>query len=150
MKSLLSTNTRLPLLLLGLCLAIAGCAEPPVDLGYVSGVITVDGKPLDNVNISFRPMAGGRPSFGLTNASGQYTLYHTSKFQGAELGEHKVEIDLMPNSSYYAKKTLTPRMGPQLGDGSSVALGQDMTMKTVSLGSQTYDFELSMSQLPKP
>ncbi|MEW4455603.1 hypothetical protein AB1L30_23240 [Bremerella sp. JC817] len=105
---------------------------------------------MDNVNISFRPMDGGRPSFGLTDSKGYYTLYHTSKFQGAELGEHKVEIDLMPNSSFYAKTKLTPKMGPQLGDGSGVSLGKEMSKKMVESGSQTYDFELSQSQLPKP
>lgn len=150
MKSLIHSNVRFPVLLLGILLVIGGCSKPPIDLGYVSGVITVDGKPLDNANISFRPMEGGRPSFGLTNSNGYYTLYHTSKFQGAELGEHKVEIDLMPNSSFYAKAKLTPKMGPQLGDGSGVSLGKEMSMKMVASGSQTYDFSLSQSQLPKP
>lgn len=130
-------------------LATIGCSNPPVELGYVTGIITVDGEPLDNVTISFRPKAGGRPSFGLTDSNGYYTLYHTSKFAGAELGEHEVKIDLMPNSTYYAKETLTPKMGPQLGDGSSVRVPGEMASLTVAAGSQTYDFALTGSQLPK-
>ncbi|RCS48305.1 carboxypeptidase regulatory-like domain-containing protein [Bremerella cremea] len=149
MPSLLRFQNGLAILALGILPIAAGCSQPPVNLGYVSGVITVDGEPLDKATISFRPKEGGRPSFGLTDSNGYYTVYHTSKFQGAELGEHEIKIDLMPDSSYYAKETLKPKMGPMLGDGSGVRLPSDMASRQVEAGSQVYDFALTKSQLPK-
>ena len=144
---------KLPYLRLALLLAamsLAGCHRPPVDLGYVEGRVTVDGEPLEHVTIIFAPESGGRPSVGMTNSNGEYLLYHTSNYQGAELGGHNVKLRLEPNSKYFTEDPLIndPRRLPSAGPG-DIALGTEAT-QTVETGSQRIDFELSAKQLPKP
>jgi len=39
----------------------------------VSGTVTLDGRPFAKANVAFEP-GQGRPSFGATDAQGQYTL----------------------------------------------------------------------------
>ena len=60
-----------------LCAGFTGCsgggADYP-DLGTVSGVVTVDGKPTGNILVQFSPVDGGRTAVGLTDASGRYDL----------------------------------------------------------------------------
>ncbi|NOX53834.1 MAG: carboxypeptidase regulatory-like domain-containing protein [Planctomycetes bacterium] len=74
--------------------AVSGCA--PTASGPktvpVSGTVTMDGKPLANAMVRFIPEAGGRPSFGITDAQGRYELSYTESQKGAILGKHRVEI----------------------------------------------------------
>ncbi|QDV69103.1 hypothetical protein Poly24_28170 [Rosistilla carotiformis] len=73
------------------CLAV-GCGGPGgPELAHVEGTVTVDGKPIDGASVTFEP-AGGRPSFGITDANGHYVLEFTATREGALLGEHVVRI----------------------------------------------------------
>ena len=55
-------------------LLIAGCAQPDVpQLGQVTGIVTLNGEPLPHARVCFTPDTG-RPSVGLTGASGRYWL----------------------------------------------------------------------------
>lgn len=68
-----------------------GCIGDGIKLGAVSGVVTLDGKPLENASVSFHP-SEGRGSFGTTDADGRYELdYHKGR-KGATEGHHKVTI----------------------------------------------------------
>ncbi|HID21246.1 MAG TPA: hypothetical protein EYP14_02450 [Planctomycetaceae bacterium] len=58
----------------------------------VSGVVTMDGKPLANAMVRFIPESGGRPSIGITDQQGRYELDYTETQKGAVLGKHRVEI----------------------------------------------------------
>lgn len=67
----------------------------------VSGVVTLDGKPLSNAHVAFQPeatkgsMTSGAGSYGITDASGMYTLRMIDNDQsGAVIGTHRVEINL--------------------------------------------------------
>jgi hypothetical protein len=76
-------------------LSCVGCGR--VDgpqLATVSGTVTLDGKPVPQVNITFVPETqGGSPSFGSTDANGKYTLLFSQDRAGAMLGKHRVEIE---------------------------------------------------------
>jgi hypothetical protein len=61
------------------------------ELGTVSGVVTLDGKPLPGVTVKFVP-ANGRTSSGFTDANGKYELVYNADNQGAEVGEHTVYV----------------------------------------------------------
>jgi hypothetical protein len=69
-----------------------GRAKGP-ELATVLGTITLDGQPLPDMNIQFAPEeTGGSPSFGGTNANGEYRLLFSQNRKGAMLGRHRVEI----------------------------------------------------------
>lgn len=68
-----------------------GCTRDGLPMGEVSGVVTVDGKPIDNAFVEFQP-ADGRPSLGITDSSGAYSLNFTNDTSGALIGSHIVRI----------------------------------------------------------
>lgn len=68
----------------------AGCGDGPM-LVDVTGTVTIDGTPLDNATVVFRPKQG-RPSYGVTDAQGRYALRYTTEKLGALPGEHAVMI----------------------------------------------------------
>lgn len=76
-----------------LVMSIYGCGgggtAPP--LGQVSGVVTLDGEPLEHAQLIFQP-ENGRPSVGETDSSGYYELSYTGTTTGALIGPHKVLI----------------------------------------------------------
>jgi hypothetical protein len=73
-----------------LALACLGCSQGP-PLGSVTGTVTLDGKPLGNVLVTFNPNEGGGSSTGTTDSAGKYELVHTDR-KGAVLGMHKVTV----------------------------------------------------------
>ncbi|WP_339730538.1 hypothetical protein [uncultured Gimesia sp.] len=76
-----------------LTLGVWGCGGgsdlPP--LGQVSGIVTLDGQPLEHAQLIFQP-ENGRPSVGETDSEGNYELVFTGTASGALLGPHKVVI----------------------------------------------------------
>ena len=71
-------------------LMLIGCG-PASDMGYVTGVVTLDGEPVGNATIAFLPTVG-RSSTGFTNADGEYELAQTRDRMGAAIGTHKVTV----------------------------------------------------------
>jgi hypothetical protein len=80
---------------LGLLLVI-GCSkvEP---LGAVSGTITLDGKPLPNVLVTFTPEQASEHarirSMGVSNEAGHFTLRAETQREGALIGSHRVTVE---------------------------------------------------------
>jgi hypothetical protein len=80
-----------------LLLLLIGCGG---EKGYapVSGIVTLDGKPLVGASISFQPQGAGQAtagegSYGKTDAQGAFTLKRVSDdAPGAWVGEHRVNI----------------------------------------------------------
>jgi hypothetical protein len=74
-------------------LVLCGCGRTGPELGYVTGVVTLDGEPLPDAEITFHPeTSGGSISIGSTNESGDYEMKFTRHREGAMLGEHLVQI----------------------------------------------------------
>lgn len=69
---------------------------PPLE--EVSGVVVLDGKPLEGALVTFQPMAGMEAgsevasSTGSTDSHGRYELYYRSDVKGAAVGKHSVQI----------------------------------------------------------
>jgi hypothetical protein len=57
----------------------------------VSGIVTIDDKPLDRGNIKFVPK-NGRPSAGSIGKDGRFTLTCYDGNDGALLGSHRVQV----------------------------------------------------------
>ncbi len=82
-----------------LCLLASGCSEDPASrLASISGVVTMDGRPMVGALVEFEPVPGraGDPSFnpsstGTTDADGRFRL-DTPFGSGAVAGEHTVKI----------------------------------------------------------
>ncbi len=79
-----------PLALLFPCL-LPGCGGE-LKVAPVSGTVTLDGQPLERASVLFQPEGGGRPSFGVTDGNGYYTLSYSMHEAGAEVGKAKVQI----------------------------------------------------------
>jgi hypothetical protein len=77
-------------LILAAC--IAGCGKSGPELAPVSGRVTVDGKPMENLDITFQPDEMRPASYARTDASGHYELGYKRGVQGALLGQHTVSI----------------------------------------------------------
>lgn len=75
-------------------IAVSGCGgdgtAPP--LSQVSGIVKLDGAPLAKASVTFQPVGKGRPSFGITDENGRYTLKFSERATGAIYGRHQVQI----------------------------------------------------------
>jgi hypothetical protein len=86
-----------PGLTVGLAVSAAilagGCGRPAhfPELGDVSGTVRLDGRPVVKANVAFEP-SEGRPSLGITDAQGLYTLQFAGGYGGAIVGRHTVRI----------------------------------------------------------
>ena len=79
-------------LLVGLVLFASGCSQGDrPELAPVSGTITLDGKPLKNATVIFKP-ATGKASRAFTDQQGHYELAYLRDIMGAKLGQHIVGI----------------------------------------------------------
>ena len=70
---------------------LSGCGGD-LKVAPVTGTVTLDGKPLERASVLFQPEKGGRPSFGVTDANGKFTLAYSMNEQGAEVGSATVKI----------------------------------------------------------
>jgi len=93
--------------------AVAGCGRAV----SVSGVVTLDGKPIEGAAVSFTPASGDGGglggSYGKTDAQGKFSLRTViGDKPGAAAGKHKVTISLSqgadPNNPEAAQKELIP------------------------------------------
>jgi hypothetical protein len=97
-------------LLAALIGAVVGCDQGDLpDLAPVSGIVTLDGKPVANKNVFFAPDKG-RGSQGITDEQGAYDLYYTAQVKGAIIGEHTVTISTPPpmDGNYKGHKETIP------------------------------------------
>jgi hypothetical protein len=79
--------------LLTIALAVAGCGgvKDGIEREPVSGKITLDGKPLDDAQITFAPEQGDDPSAG-AGAAIKVGTYSLSRGEGPAVGSHRVSI----------------------------------------------------------
>jgi len=81
--------------------ALAGCSKDPFQTAPVSGVVTLDGKPIAQVAVMFQPVAAdgnmnpGPGSFGVTDEQGRYHLQIVGEEnkKGGVVGKNKVRFD---------------------------------------------------------
>jgi len=77
-----------------LCTACGGGDAP--QLGNVTGVITLDGAPLADANVTFMP-EDVRASSAKTDSAGKYELIYIREDKGAAIGNHKVVVSKLVN-----------------------------------------------------
>jgi hypothetical protein len=75
-----------------LCISIlVGCKGEGPDIVSVSGTVTHNGKPVPNLKIYFVP-TNGRPSWGHSDAAGEFTLDYDEDHNGAKVDTHTVWV----------------------------------------------------------
>ncbi|HEY2786676.1 MAG TPA: hypothetical protein VGJ05_17060, partial [Fimbriiglobus sp.] len=85
-------SVRVLLLAVTLALVGAGCSRGPT-LAPVSGTVTLNGKPLANVQVEFWPEGSAPRSVGMTDQQGRFTLTTDGEGKpGAVVGSHKVVL----------------------------------------------------------
>ncbi|HSQ55277.1 MAG TPA: hypothetical protein VLM40_05985 [Gemmata sp.] len=83
-------------------LLVAGCAKsgPNVQFAEVEGKVTMGGKPLAGVVVTFYPVAEGTESLpytsGTTDPEGRYKLSGLDGRTGAVVGKHRVVVNWPP------------------------------------------------------
>lgn len=75
-----------------LAASLSGCGSSDVpELASVRGTIQLEGKPLAAASVLFVP-ADGRPSNGVTNASGEYVMRYNADTEGVVPGKCRVVV----------------------------------------------------------
>ncbi|MDR1385190.1 MAG: hypothetical protein LBJ67_15280 [Planctomycetaceae bacterium] len=76
-------------------LSMNGCDDSKIPFGYVTGKLTIDGKPApENVKVYFYPQfQGGSYSIGRTDAQGNFEMKFSTTRKGVEAGLNKVQIE---------------------------------------------------------
>ena len=69
----------------------AGCGSGGPEIAYVSGRVTMDGKPLAHATVVFIP-ENGRPAGARTDEDGNYVLNFTEGRRGAIPGKNTIRI----------------------------------------------------------
>src|SRR4029453_740117 len=117
---------------------LGGCnRENLPGLGRVAGTITMDGKPVTNAAVAFRPDGGGAASsVGRTDDAGKYELYYSRGNKGAKIGEHTVTINTYRETGDEDSRKIEKETVPARYNAKSELKA------TVKSGSNTIDFAL--------
>jgi hypothetical protein len=97
----------LALALAGSLWTFSGCDRSGLNLAPVSGVVTVNGAPVEKAGVLFMPQSGPFAS-GTTDAEGKFTLA-TANRPGALVGEHRVAISKTQTTSWQVPGERLPR-----------------------------------------
>ncbi len=76
---------------------LVGCGGGKADappLGAVSGVVKLDGKPIEGVMVIFESTTISRNSNGMTDKDGKYELSYSQGVKGAPIGKCKIKFDM--------------------------------------------------------
>jgi hypothetical protein len=76
----------------------------------VSGIVTLDSKPLPRGNVSFTPTAGGPMAYGQINGDGAYVV-RTGREEGLPAGSYQVTVLATEESAAAGKNGGPPPMG---------------------------------------
>lgn len=96
---LLMVSIRNSLLLVTAIAILHGCQANEVETGEVSGVVTLDGQPVEKAVVYFYPDGGGRSSMAETQPDGRYELIYKGTQKGAKIGTHTVTLTTATESS---------------------------------------------------
>jgi hypothetical protein len=111
----------------------------------VSGVVTLDGKPVEGAAIVFTPTGEGLPASGTTDAQGRYELMSLDK-KGATEGTHQVTVTKVqtvgtnraPEGSDFSVGVKTEFLVPQ----KYANAGSSGLTAEVKRGQKEYNFDL--------
>lgn len=129
-------------LLSGAVLAAVFCAGCGGGMASVSGVVTLDGKPVEGATVNFTPESGdgggNGGSYGKTGPDGRYMLRTVAADKsGAAVGKHKVRISLSKNDAKSPDGLVTDAIPAKYN------IKSDLTFDVPSGGTDKADFTLT-------
>ena len=71
-----------------------GCGSSETLTYPVSGIVTLDGLPMEGAAVMLKPVAGGSNGYGVTGSDGSFEITTYRKGDGALPGEHGVVVTL--------------------------------------------------------
>ena len=74
------------------CAVLAGCVDDSLGTVPVTGVVELDGKPVEGATVVFKPDGEGRAASGTTDAQGKFKLTTEVNGDGALPGNYKVGV----------------------------------------------------------
>lgn len=86
------------------CSGLSCAKSDRPELGYVTGVVRLDGEPVPGCIVYFSPQGGGRTSAAMTDDAGKYDLIYIGTDRGAKIGRHTVHLST-------SKETEDPETG---------------------------------------
>jgi hypothetical protein len=116
--------------------AICGCGSGGPEVVRVRGTVTHQGKPLPNILLNFSPEKG-RPSWGLTDAEGRYSLNYSKDRDGAVTGKHIVCLSYKPSGPREEMSRKIPEVLAKYSNAATTPLEFDITTDN-----QVVDIEL--------
>ncbi len=126
---------RLATLLVVLAITAAGCGpRVKVPTARVSGVVTVNGKGVEGVEVAFVPEAKIRPGIGVTDSNGRYQAQFLERQMGVPLGPCLVQISLY-RDDLRANNLIPPRYNEKAADHSDLKL-------TIPREGATFNFDV--------
>ena len=99
---------------------LAGCgtSDRP-SLAPASGIVKLDGVPVEGASVTFHPTEGGRPGSGVTDAQGRYTITTFQDAPGAAVGDHNVTVMKISGPGAYVLTGDSPATTQPNGSGES-------------------------------
>jgi hypothetical protein len=127
-----------------------GCSAASTKCVPVSGVVTLDGKPLANAIVAFSPIAkpgevnAGDGATGKTNANGEYSLTTSRGMAGAQTGNYRVRISALSQNAGEGDKR-PPRGGWPVKDKVPARYSENtpLTFEVTPNGPNKADFDLT-------
>lgn len=122
--------------------SLLGCGESnPYQHSPVSGVITLDDKPLSNAFVNFQPN-GGLGSTAITDSEGKYSLTTIDGEEGAVVGQHRVSIYSVHNQET-SDSDVDPPNAPKERVPRRYNYQTTLTLEVSSEGTKEADWKLS-------
>ncbi len=90
-------------------ISAAGCFNASTggpELAEVTGVVTLSGTPVPNIQVLFEPEADAGASRGLSDDEGKFKVYYPTNSPGAVPGKHRVQFLSMDAD---ATKSIVPK-----------------------------------------
>ena len=136
-------------LLLTLALTAAGCFSK-AEMGQVSGIVKLDGKPMPEALVEFLPDSDkgthGPVSAGITDEEGRFHLLCHDKRDGAVVGSHRVIIQdarSIPQAVSEATPVRPPPPKPSRIPAIYANVANTPLREEVKPGTQTFTLEVS-------
>lgn len=121
---------------------LAGCSSGP-KVVPVSGTLTRNGKPVPKLTVHFIPDQG-RPSWGVSDDTGRFTLEYDSTLKGAVTGPHTVWVQWRPGSM---QEEMNPKAASKPADLPAILAkygSQDKSPLKIEITRGTDDLELKL------
>lgn len=123
-----------PVILLAGLLSV-GCGKTAGDIpptAPVSGVVLLDGKPVDGAMVVFAPVGGGRyGAYAITDSAGRFELKASEDVKGAVPGKYRVQVTKLVREGAGSQFLVQEDLEHALKAGGASRPGQEGQTKNV-------------------